>query len=277
MSSGPKPVPISAIEGWLTRGKADGALFVVVKTDTFDYDTYPIYVFEGQDVRSVAERVEDDFTKTMKFMTSVCLSNPSWPNIAPITLAPSIDHRKASPMSNVATICGDCSYEWVVVPAVARSYFCPRCGGDWGGQAADTLCVCGHRYRDHQTKLVRSSAAPPKRQAPIGTCLRCICTDYHLRIPHLTADDCLRRVQHRVNRGAAGRDVKVNFSNESATRFSLGDRSVLASALDTETIRIARSDVPVSEGSSFTMGKASVSDIVRSIISALMEHLRCKH
>ena len=79
MSSGPKPVPVSAIEGWLTRGKANGALFVVVKTDTFDYDTYPVFVYEGQDVRSIAERHEDAFTKTMEVYD---LSLPLEPQLA---------------------------------------------------------------------------------------------------------------------------------------------------------------------------------------------------
>lgn len=75
----------------------------------------------------------------------------------PRTLHRSVDgvprERKQKDMlGGVATICGVCSYRWIVSPAVARSYRCPKCGGAWGHHVAKHACTCGHRYDEHHFK-----------------------------------------------------------------------------------------------------------------------------
>lgn len=43
------------IERWIKRGKDQNATHVIVVCDTFDYEDYPVFVKEGQDVRKVFE------------------------------------------------------------------------------------------------------------------------------------------------------------------------------------------------------------------------------
>lgn len=45
----------SEIRSWLEEGMHINASHVIVVTDTFDYDDYPVYVEEGQDVNAVAD------------------------------------------------------------------------------------------------------------------------------------------------------------------------------------------------------------------------------
>ncbi len=45
----------SQIEGWLRRGKEDGATHVIVVCDKYDYDDYPVFVEPGENPREVAD------------------------------------------------------------------------------------------------------------------------------------------------------------------------------------------------------------------------------
>lgn len=56
-------------------------------------------------------------------------------------------------LGGVATICGVCSYRWILSPAVARSWYCPNCGGGWGDRVAENACTCRHRYGDHHFRI----------------------------------------------------------------------------------------------------------------------------
>ncbi len=40
------------IRGWLEEGKRLGATHCLVVCDTFDYEDYPVYVLQGENVRS---------------------------------------------------------------------------------------------------------------------------------------------------------------------------------------------------------------------------------
>lgn len=107
-------------------------------------------------------------------------------------------------IGGLSTICGICSYRWVLSPAVSRSWHCPKCGGKWGDNAAEYPCTCGHRYGDHHNKR----GIPPSRVAfaftigeahrlddvlstepeptpEIGTCKRCPCELYRYAGPNL--------------------------------------------------------------------------------------------
>lgn len=43
------------IKRWVERGQSQGATHLIVVCDTFDYDDYPVFVSEDQDVRKVEE------------------------------------------------------------------------------------------------------------------------------------------------------------------------------------------------------------------------------
>ena len=102
-------------------------------------------------------------------------------------------------LGGVATICGLCSYKWIVSPAVARSYRCPQCQGNWGASVANNACTCCHSYGEHHYK----SVLPASRAAfgikasdahllpeilatvatipdDIGRCDICACECFHL-------------------------------------------------------------------------------------------------
>jgi hypothetical protein len=178
--------------------------------------------------------------------------------------------QSSDAMSSVATRCGLCSYQWVLVPAVSRSFFCPRCGGDGGLQAAENVCACGHRYGDHRT----ASKVPPSRsaaetQAELGKCKSCVCDGYRYKVLRMPAEECLGLVSRNVNRGAQGRDISVERLSGSTVRFSLGNTSLLAATPDKQTINILTPQEVGSECASFAMGDASVADIVIWIIGRL--------
>lgn len=55
------------IRAWLERGKADGAAFMIVATDTFDYGDYPVFVMKNTDVRAEVERLrKEPMTRVME-------------------------------------------------------------------------------------------------------------------------------------------------------------------------------------------------------------------
>lgn len=55
------------IRAWLEHGKAEGATFMIVATDTFDYDDYPVYVMKNTDVKKEIERLRaEPMTKVME-------------------------------------------------------------------------------------------------------------------------------------------------------------------------------------------------------------------
>lgn len=56
------------IEGWLVRGKREGATHVIVVCDTFDWDDYPVYVQSGEQVQ---EKMEEYNGKNMQKIMEV--------------------------------------------------------------------------------------------------------------------------------------------------------------------------------------------------------------
>lgn len=55
------------IRAWLERGKVEGATFMIVVCDTFDWDDYPIYVMKNTDVKAEVSRLQkQDMTRVME-------------------------------------------------------------------------------------------------------------------------------------------------------------------------------------------------------------------
>jgi hypothetical protein len=61
------------IRTWLERGKADGAAFMIVAMDTFDGETYPVYV-TNVDVKKEVERLNHEPNTRVKEVYSYGLS-----------------------------------------------------------------------------------------------------------------------------------------------------------------------------------------------------------
>jgi hypothetical protein len=65
---------ISDLRQWFARGMEQGATHMIVATDTFDWDDYPVYVMKGEDVQ---KKVDEYRKKEMsKVMEVYCLSKP---------------------------------------------------------------------------------------------------------------------------------------------------------------------------------------------------------
>lgn len=47
------------IRSWIERGKAQGAMHVIVVCDTFSYEDYPVFVMPGTDARKKSEEYND--------------------------------------------------------------------------------------------------------------------------------------------------------------------------------------------------------------------------
>jgi hypothetical protein len=43
------------IRGWLERGKVEGARFMLVVCDTYDYEDYPVFVKANEDINEKAK------------------------------------------------------------------------------------------------------------------------------------------------------------------------------------------------------------------------------
>ena len=48
---------LSDIKGWLERAKNEGATHLIIAVDTFDFDNYPVYVTEKENVEKEYERI----------------------------------------------------------------------------------------------------------------------------------------------------------------------------------------------------------------------------
>jgi hypothetical protein len=48
------------IQRWLDEGKAMGATHVIVATDTFDYEDYPVFVRPGQNALEIADKINKE-------------------------------------------------------------------------------------------------------------------------------------------------------------------------------------------------------------------------
>ncbi len=48
------------IRHWLLKGKASGCTHMIVVCDTWEYEDFPIYVSEDEDVREVEAKYDDD-------------------------------------------------------------------------------------------------------------------------------------------------------------------------------------------------------------------------
>lgn len=46
------------IREWLERGKEEGAIYVIIVCDTFDYEDYPVMVKPNEDVLEIAEEYD---------------------------------------------------------------------------------------------------------------------------------------------------------------------------------------------------------------------------
>jgi ABC-type sulfate/molybdate transport systems ATPase subunit len=54
------------IRKWLERGKSkSGCTHVIVACDTFDYEDYPVFVMEGEDVHEVYEKYNGSNMQTV--------------------------------------------------------------------------------------------------------------------------------------------------------------------------------------------------------------------
>lgn len=47
---------VQMLEDWFDRGVSQGATHMIVVCDTFDWSDYPVYVSDGEDARTVAQR-----------------------------------------------------------------------------------------------------------------------------------------------------------------------------------------------------------------------------
>ena len=47
------------LEEWFDRGVSDGATYMIVVCDTFDYDDYPAYVHSDAEAKSKYEQYDD--------------------------------------------------------------------------------------------------------------------------------------------------------------------------------------------------------------------------
>lgn len=56
------------IERWFDEGKNDGSTHMLIVTDTYDWDDYPVYVDPGDDVKAVVAEYEG---KDMQKVTEV--------------------------------------------------------------------------------------------------------------------------------------------------------------------------------------------------------------
>lgn len=54
------------IRGWLDEGVAKGATHVLVVSDTFSYDNYPVFVMKGQDVKVVKAEHNSEYRRDMQ-------------------------------------------------------------------------------------------------------------------------------------------------------------------------------------------------------------------
>ena len=190
-------------------------------------------------------------------------------------------------IGGVSTICGECSYRWILSPTVARSWFCPRCGGPSGPNAAEYICLCGHLCGVHRVRRVippsrvafgmavgeteRLSeiiATEPEPTPEIGTCTVCDCVDYRLLPPILSSIDCLEQVARIANRGSNGREIKVDRIDTSTVRFIGQSGSVVVARAAADSITLQPADPGVSIAI-FKMGACSVSDIVVAIIASI--------
>jgi hypothetical protein len=72
-----KGTSAAQISEWCKRGVEVGAAFCVIKSDTFSYEYYPVYVMPDEDVKHIAN-VKQDFTKLMEVYD---LSKPLEPQL----------------------------------------------------------------------------------------------------------------------------------------------------------------------------------------------------
>ena len=54
------------IEEWFDVGKAGGATHMIVVCDTFDWEDYPVYVTEYQDVNEMVPKYQTNMQKVME-------------------------------------------------------------------------------------------------------------------------------------------------------------------------------------------------------------------
>jgi hypothetical protein len=47
------------IEDWFDRGVEQGAAYMIVKTDTFDWEDYPVYAADGRECLKVVSKPGD--------------------------------------------------------------------------------------------------------------------------------------------------------------------------------------------------------------------------
>ena len=50
---------IDEIREWLKRGHEEGAAYMIVVCDTYDYEDYPVYVMPGTDVKTEYQRYNE--------------------------------------------------------------------------------------------------------------------------------------------------------------------------------------------------------------------------
>ncbi len=66
------------ISEWFDRGVKQGATHLIVVCDTFDYEDYPVFVKENQDVKEI----ESEYSQSMQSVMEVyCLTKDKEPQL----------------------------------------------------------------------------------------------------------------------------------------------------------------------------------------------------
>ena len=69
------PTTVSDLKRWFAEGKKKHATHMIVATDTFDYEDYPVYVLKGEDVW---EKVKEYRNKQMSKVMEVYSYKKTW-------------------------------------------------------------------------------------------------------------------------------------------------------------------------------------------------------
>ncbi len=190
-------------------------------------------------------------------------------------------------LGGVSTVCPECSNQWTLSPAVARSWFCPKCGGGRGVASSAKLCQCEHVYGKHHTaevtkpsrtafgislnemdQLYQTLTIEPELTPLLHGCALCDCSRFRLDPPHLSPKEFMQIVKRHLNRGVHELRIVVTEIDDSTVSFARGSRTIrLRSGLDGVVVL-----EPLNSGEAtraFVMGRATVGECCTAIVEAL--------
>ena len=190
-------------------------------------------------------------------------------------------------LGGVSTVCPECSNQWTLSPAVARSWYCPKCGGARDGEASAKLCQCGHTYGEHHTtevtkpsraafgisleemnQLDRILTIEPGPAPLLRGCALCDCSRFRLDPPHLSPKEFVQIVKRHLNRGVHELTMVVTEIDDSTVSFARGSRTI---RLRSESGGLVVLE-PLDNGGptrTFVMGRATVGECSIAITEAL--------